>query len=188
MAAVGQRASGSIVVAPTGKQALLEILPPNFLSYSSSHTPSAVLKLPGELVAAAFLTRDGHEFVVVALADRTVHLLRFADEQRCLERCAELHCCNPRNSSPNELTGIFCARDYVFLLSRHQKGGSPSELVIDVLNIENCQFSHNDTRKLITLRAFTGFPAGTLVHVAAVAQDNNQIALINPSQNVISIF
>ena len=60
--------------------------------------------------------------------------------------------------------------------------------MLDVLNIEYCQFYHDDTRKLTILRAFTGFPTGTLVHVAAVAQDNNQIALINPSQNVISIL
>ena len=192
MAVVGQRASGSVVVAPTGKQALLEISRPNSMSYLSSQTLSAPLELPGALVAAAFLTRDEHEFVVVALADRTVCLLRFADEQRNLERCAEWRCGSSREAGLIELGGLWCARDCVLLLAhsrqqtpRQQRDSSSAGPVLYVLNVEH---THDDKRKLVALRAFTGLPVGTLLHLAAVAPDTNRISLINPSQSAISVF
>lgn len=222
VAAVGQRASGSVVVAPTGKQvvsnfgillqyntvqysyyimyhiyskyvfwqALLEISRPSSLSYRSSQTLAAPLELPDRsaLVSAAFLARDGHEFAVVALADRTVHLLQFAD--RGLERCAEWRC----NSSLCELGGLWCARDSVLLLAnrrekehseRQTRGSSSAGPVLYVLNV---QHGYDEKRKLVPRRALTGLPAGTLLHVAAVAPDTRRIALMDASQSTISVF
>ena len=189
VAAVGRLANGSVVVAPTGKQALFKITRPNFTSSQSSQTSSAVLELPGALVAAAFLTRDGNEFVVVGLADRTVCLLHFADEQRGLERCAEW---NSGDASPIDLGGLWCARDCILLLAksrqqtqRQQREASSGGPVLYVLNIER---THEGKQKFVPLRAFTGLPVGTLLHVAAVASDTNRIALIDPSQSAISVF
>lgn len=193
MAAVGQRVSGSIVVAPTGKHALLEILRPNQMAVGSHATPSSVLNLHERsgIVSAGFLERDGHEFAVVAFANRTVQLLRFAEEKRIIEPCAKWQCVTSEETRLLELGGIWCPRDCVLLLAQVEKyspNNPSSSTAVPVLYVLGVELSHDNAWKLALRRPLTNLPTGTLIHAAAVAPDTRRITLMDPSQNAIAVF